>query len=192
MHGTPWLLANPATTLTCTYIEFQAFGQLLTVGVTECVEGYLSPIHLDKTKAIMVREVKLQRQRAVRHLVKSWLVSAPCLKNITWGTPALIRALLILTYDGCIHLLLENADTNFHLTEFVASLSKIVPGLTVCYYNTSMAIALPGVNVDFAKLMIIDEAMFVPGRGGQSKTEDYHTHTLAAIWLTAIDATSRS
>lgn len=126
------------------------------------------------------------RQRAVRHLVKSWLISAPCLKNITWGTPALIRALLFLTYDGCVHLLPATTDTD--LTELVASLSKIIPGLTVCHYHTSLAIGLPGTDVDFAKLMMIEEAMLVPMHC-QRKTEDYFTHTLAAIWLTAMDAT---
>lgn len=136
----------------------------------------------------MVREVKLMRKRAVRDLVKSWLISAPCLRNITWGTPALIRALLILTYDGCIHLLLTNANTNYHLTELVAGLRNIIPGLSVCHYETSLAIALPGTNVDFAKLMIVEEALLLPVHI-QRKTEDYFTHTLAAIWLTAMDAT---
>ncbi|KAK9845116.1 hypothetical protein WJX74_010749 [Apatococcus lobatus] len=135
-------------------------------------------------------QTKRNRQDRVRQLLRTLLGDTPYERPVSWGTPALIRTLLTITYDGCVELFLRAGEKELYLAPLEHGLRAIVPGLVIGWGDDTMTIALPGVSAERARLMLVEEAMLETAGGPRSTApDDAFTRTLATIWLNVIDAT---
>ncbi|RYZ25482.1 MAG: hypothetical protein EOP01_10270, partial [Propionibacteriaceae bacterium] len=77
----------------------------------------------------MEHQTKRRRLERVRGLLRTLLGETPYERPATWGTPALIRTLLAITYEGCVELFLRAGERELYLAPLEHGLRAVVPGL---------------------------------------------------------------
>lgn len=139
---------------------------------------------------VSARDAKRARLEQVRGWLAARLEKDGRIRPSSWGTPALIRFVLILTYDGSVDLLMHHSGKDLRTGQLELAVKAVVPGVRIGWGHNYLRFILPDTPPTRSELLLVDEPILCT-REGPAATGDqaFFTRTFASIWLEAIDAT---